>query len=163
MAPSSARMRARHASVSSTGLTDPERTASAASRRPSAKRSPDGIEDLGHDLEASERGHQVGAGVALAHGPDQFLRHLDPGAERAVAGLAQTPADGLGDRDARDLVGEEVSVTRAGEREDTDQDRHGRAAGLLEEAAELGAAVPRPGVHPPGSRRTLPAEGALLP
>src|SRR5437867_13427733 len=124
MAPSSARMRARHAVVSSTGLTEPARTASAASRRPSAKRSPDGIEDLGHDLEASERGHQVGAGVALAHSPDQLLRHLDPGAERAVAGLAQTPADRLGDRDAWDLVVEELGVTRAVEREDTDQDRH---------------------------------------
>src|SRR5262249_56346666 len=103
-------MRARHASVSSTGLTAPERTASAAARRPSATRSADGIEDLRDDLEASERGHEIGAGVALAHGPDEFLRHLDAGAKRVVSGLAQTTADRLGDRDARGFVVETLRV-----------------------------------------------------
>src|SRR4030095_15133081 len=95
MAPSSARMRARHASVSSTGLTAPERTASAAARRPSTSSAAEGIEDLRDDLEASERGHEIGAGVALAHSPDELLRHLDAGAKRAVSGLAQTAAEPL--------------------------------------------------------------------
>src|SRR5215813_5215794 len=124
MAPSSARMRARHASVSSTGLTAPERTASAAARRPSVTRSADGIEDLRDDLEASERGHEIGAGVALAHGPDEFLRHLDAGAKRVVSGLAQTTADRLGDRDARDFVVEKLGVARTVERKDADQHRN---------------------------------------
>src|SRR5262245_58410546 len=106
MAPSSARMRARHASVSSTGLTAPERPASAAVRRPSVTRSADGIEDLCDELEASERGHEIGAGVALANGPDELLRHLDAHAKRAVSGRAQTAAD----RDARDLVVQELGV-----------------------------------------------------
>src|SRR5215813_2039100 len=112
MAPSSARMRARHASVSSTGLTAPERTASAAARRPSVTRSADGIENLRDDLEAPERGHEIGAGVALMNGPDQLLRHLDADAKCAVSGRAQTAADRLGDRDARDLVVKELGVDR---------------------------------------------------
>src|SRR5215475_2997252 len=141
MAPSSARMRARHASVSSTGLTAPERTAAAAGRRPSATRSADGIEDLRDDLKASERWHQVGACVALAHGTDELLRHLDPGAERAVARLAQAAANRLGDRDARDLVVEELGVARAVEWKNADQHRDGRATGPLEKAIELGQVV----------------------
>src|SRR5262249_10571578 len=114
-------MRARHASVSSTGLTAPERTASAAARRPSATRSADGIEDLRDDLEASERGHEIGASVALAHGPDEFLRHLDAGAKRVVSGLAQTAAARLGDRDARGFGGEKPGVAGTVERRDADQ------------------------------------------
>src|SRR5262245_56937161 len=124
MAPSSARMRARHASVRSTGLTAPERTASAAARRPNVTMSADGIEDLRNDLEASERGHEIGAGVALANGPDELLRHLDTHAKRAVSGRAQTAADRLGDRDARYLVVKELGVARTVERKDADQHRN---------------------------------------
>src|SRR5262245_3091072 len=120
-APASPRMRASHAAVSATEHTGPERPASPGAPRPSATRAADGIEDLRDDLEASERGHEIGAGVTLAHGQDELLRHLDAGAKRMVSGLAQTAADRLGDRDARDLVVEELGVARAMERKDADQ------------------------------------------
>jgi len=58
---------------------------------------------------------------------------------------------------------EELGVTRAVEREDTDQDRHGRAAGLLEETVELGEVVHRLGLHPAGSRLHLAVEAVDLP
>src|SRR5262249_53837734 len=88
-APSSASIRARQASTSATGLTAPVRTASAASLAPSAASSVDGIEHLRDHLEATERGHQVGARVAASHGADELLRHLDPDEEGAVARLAK--------------------------------------------------------------------------
>src|SRR4029450_2886021 len=151
-------MRARHASASSTGLTVPERTASEAARRPSATRSVDGIEDLRDDLEASERGHQVGAGVALAHGPAELLRHLDAGAERAVDRLAQATSDRLGDRDAGDLVVEELGVARAVERENADQHRNRRAPGPPEKALALGQVLHGLSLHPARARLHFPVE-----
>src|SRR5262245_45447653 len=89
ISPSRARIRSRHAPTSSTGLATPARIASAASRAPSAAGSMDGIEHLRDHLEATERGHEVGAGVASPHGAHELLRHLDPDAQRAVAGFAQ--------------------------------------------------------------------------
>src|SRR5690242_16259368 len=108
--PSSFRMRVRHASTSSTGLTVRARTASAISRALSETRSPEGIENLRDDLEAPERGHQVGAGVARPDRTHQLLRHLDTDAQRAVTGLAQAAPDILRNRDPRHLVVQELGV-----------------------------------------------------
>src|SRR2546427_3672691 len=135
--PSSAPIRARHASTNSTGLRTPLRIASAASLTPSEVGSADRIEHLRDHLEAAERGHEVGAGVTSAYGAHQLLRHLDPDAEGAIAGLAKPPANPLWNRDTRHLVVKELGVSRAVERQDPDQDRNGRAARSLEEAVEL--------------------------
>src|SRR5262245_9418835 len=140
-APSSAAIRARPASTSATGLTAPVRTASAASLTPSAASSADGIEHLRDHLESTERGHQVGARVAAAHGADELLRHLDPDAEGAVPRLAKPPAHVLGNRDARHLVVEELGMARTVKGQDADQDRNGRASRALEEAVELSQVV----------------------
>ena len=92
-----------------------------------------GIEDLGDDLEAAERGHEVRAGVASAHLADELLRHLDADAKRAVPRVLQPAAHRLGDRDAGHLVVEELGMTEAVEREDAHQHGLRRATGALEE------------------------------
>src|SRR5262245_25807454 len=139
--PSTARIFVTHASTRSTGLTTPVRIASAAALTPSEVSSADGIEHLRDHFEAPERRHQVGARVARPHGLHQALRHLDPDAQGAVTRLAKPAAHVVGDRDPRHLVVEELGVSGAVQRQDTDQDRDGRATGALEEAIELGEVV----------------------
>src|SRR5207244_12638702 len=95
---------ARHASTNSTGLRTPLRIASAASLTPSEVGSADRIEHLRDHLEAAERGHEVGAGITSAYGAHQLLRHLDPDAEGAIAGLAKPPATPLWNRGSRPVV-----------------------------------------------------------
>src|SRR2546425_2393538 len=160
--PSSARIRPRHASTSDTGLTAPRRISAAASTTPSAESSggaialrlTEGIQHLGDDLEAPERGHEVDAGVAAADLAYQALGHLDADLQRAVARVSEARADLVGDRDARHLIVEELGVAVAVEREHADDDRNRRAARLLEEPVEHGQVVHRlrldplrPGVH----------------
>src|SRR5215467_1096943 len=160
--PSSAPIRARHAPTSSTGLTAPARTASAASRTPSAVGSLDRIQHLRDDLEAAERRHQVRARVAIAHGADQLLGHLDPDAERAVAGLAEPAPHVLGNRDARDLVVQEFGVAGAMKRQDPHQHRHGRAARALEKTIERRQVVHGLRLHPASAGANLALEALDL-
>src|SRR3989454_2187266 len=161
--PSSARILARHASTRSTGLTVPARIASVTSRTPSSASSADRIENLRHDLEAPERGHQIGARVARPHGMDELLRHLDPDPERAVSRLAEPAADRVGNRDARHLVVKELRVPRAVQREDPPHHPDGRAAGAVEKAIEELEVVHGLRLHPARARLDFPMEAVDLP
>src|SRR5438552_15444205 len=86
---STARMRSRQASTRAAALTSPARRAVAAARTPS---SVERIEHLRNHLEASERRHEVGAGMAAPNLGHQRLGHLDTGAQGGLTGLAQPRA-----------------------------------------------------------------------
>src|SRR5687768_4695016 len=155
--PSSARMRARHASTRSADASMRSRTARAASATPSAVGSAEGIEHLRDHLEAAEGRHQVGTRVAPAHLVHESLRHLDTGAQRLVARIAQARAHVVGDGDAGHLVVQELGVTEAVQRHDADE--HGRrsAARALEEAVEGGEVVDGLRLQPARTRVHLAA------
>src|SRR5437867_10387896 len=157
------RIRARHASTRSMGLTRPARTPSAALRAPSRASSTEDIEHLGHDLEAPERRHQIGARVAGPHVADELLRHLHAGAEGTIPRVAQPPADHVGNRDARHLVVEELGVAGAVQREDPDEDGDGRAARAGEEALEELEVVDGLRLYPARPRLHLAVEALDLP
>src|SRR5207245_55951 len=104
---STARMRSRQAFTRAAAVTSPARRAVATARTPS---SVERIEHLRDHLEASERRHEIRAGMAAPNLGHQRLRHLDAGAQGGLTGVAQPRAGGVGHRDARHLVVQELGV-----------------------------------------------------
>ena len=89
---------------------------------------PDPADELGALLVAPEARHDVGPGDLALHRGQEAVGHLDADLRAALAGRAHRLPGLVGDRDAGDLVVEELGVAGRDQRQDAEQDRDRDAA-----------------------------------
>src|SRR5579863_1112921 len=99
------------------------------------------LEDLEREIHLAERGGDLGALDLSAHLPEHLAGDRDTLRDGVLLGLLARAAhaldDGLGDRDARDLVGEELRVADRDERPDPRDHGDVQVAHRAEESREL--------------------------